>query len=115
VLQSLPEVDPRRIGSIGHSLGGHNTLFVAAFDRRIKAMVTSCGFNSFRFTKSNRNKRRPDQFVSGFDRHFGHWRKISELIHPYLPVLHFPVSKARTGKCRTGRYGSLIPQIVHYG
>jgi len=48
VLQSLPEVDPNRIGAIGHSLGGHNTLFVAAFDERIKAMVTSCGFNSFR-------------------------------------------------------------------
>ena len=48
VLQSLPEVDPARIGSIGHSLGGHNTLFVAAFDERIKAMVTSCGFTSMR-------------------------------------------------------------------
>jgi dienelactone hydrolase len=44
VLQSLPEVNKHRIGSIGHSLGGHNTLFVAAFDERIKAMVTSCGF-----------------------------------------------------------------------
>ena len=44
VLQSLPNVDPHRIGAIGHSLGGHNTLFVAAFDDRIKAMVTSCGF-----------------------------------------------------------------------
>ncbi|MGH9769992.1 MAG: alpha/beta hydrolase family protein [Blastocatellia bacterium] len=48
VLQSLDYVNPQRIGSIGHSLGGHNTLFVAAFDQRIKAMVTSCGFNSFR-------------------------------------------------------------------
>ena len=48
VLQSLPEVDPARIGSIGHSLGGHNTLFVAAFDERVKAMVTSCGFTSMR-------------------------------------------------------------------
>ncbi|MFN7928669.1 MAG: acetylxylan esterase [Blastocatellia bacterium] len=44
ILQSLPQVDRHRIGSIGHSLGGHNTLFVAAFDERIKAMVTSCGF-----------------------------------------------------------------------
>ncbi len=44
LLQSLPQVDKHRIGSIGHSLGGHNTLFVAAFDERIKAMVTSCGF-----------------------------------------------------------------------
>jgi hypothetical protein len=48
VLQSLPDVDPARIGSIGHSLGGHNTLFVAAFDARVKAMVTSCGFTSMR-------------------------------------------------------------------
>jgi dienelactone hydrolase len=48
VLQSLSEVAPNRIGSIGHSLGGHNTLFAAAFDPRIKVMVTSCGFNSFK-------------------------------------------------------------------
>ncbi len=47
VLASLPEVDRQRIGAIGHSLGGHNTLFAAAFDERIKAMVTSCGFTSF--------------------------------------------------------------------
>jgi dienelactone hydrolase len=48
VLQSLPEVNAARIGAIGHSLGGHNALFVAAFDERIKAVVTSCGFTSFR-------------------------------------------------------------------
>ena len=47
LLQSLPEVDPERIGCIGHSLGGHNSLFLAVFDKRIKAVVTSCGFNSF--------------------------------------------------------------------
>jgi dienelactone hydrolase len=47
LLQSLPEVDPKRIGCIGHSLGGHNSLFLAVFDTRISAVVTSCGFNSF--------------------------------------------------------------------
>jgi dienelactone hydrolase len=47
LLQSLPEVDKERIGCIGHSLGGHNSLFVAAFDERIKVVATSCGFNSF--------------------------------------------------------------------
>jgi dienelactone hydrolase len=47
LLQSLPEVDPDRIGVIGHSLGGHNSLFLAAFEPRVKAVVTSCGFNSF--------------------------------------------------------------------
>jgi acetyl esterase/lipase len=47
VLQSLPKVDADRIGCIGHSLGGHNNLFTAVFDPRIKAVVTSCGFTSF--------------------------------------------------------------------
>lgn len=47
VLASLPEVDASRLGCIGHSLGGHNTLFLAAFDARVKAAVTSCGFCSF--------------------------------------------------------------------
>jgi dienelactone hydrolase len=47
VLESLPQVDRDRIGCIGHSLGGHNALFVAAFDQRIRAVVTSCGFNAF--------------------------------------------------------------------
>ncbi len=47
LLQSLPGVDPERLGCIGHSLGGHNTLFLAVFDERVKAAVTSCGFNSF--------------------------------------------------------------------
>jgi dienelactone hydrolase len=48
LLVSLPEVDSERIGAIGHSLGGHNSLFVAVFDERIKVVATSCGFNSFR-------------------------------------------------------------------
>ncbi|MBI4604787.1 MAG: alpha/beta fold hydrolase [Planctomycetes bacterium] len=47
LLQSLPEVDPERIGCMGHSLGGHNTLFTAAFEPRIKALVSNCGFNAF--------------------------------------------------------------------
>jgi dienelactone hydrolase len=47
LLQSLDEVDPERIGVIGHSLGGHNSLFIAAFDERIQCVVTSCGFCSF--------------------------------------------------------------------
>lgn len=46
-LQSLHEVDPTRIAAAGHSLGGHNALFTAAWDPRIKAVVTSCGFNRF--------------------------------------------------------------------
>lgn len=47
LLQSLDEVDGERIVAIGHSLGGHNSLFLAALDSRIRAVVTSCGFCSF--------------------------------------------------------------------
>jgi mannose/cellobiose epimerase-like protein (N-acyl-D-glucosamine 2-epimerase family)/dienelactone hydrolase len=48
LLASLPEVDSRRIAAAGHSLGGHNALFLAVFDPRVRAVVTSCGFTSFR-------------------------------------------------------------------
>jgi hypothetical protein len=47
LLQSLPYVDGQRIGAIGHSLGGHNAIFTAVFEPRIKAIVSSCGFDSF--------------------------------------------------------------------
>jgi dienelactone hydrolase len=47
LLRSLPEVDGERIGAIGHSLGGHNSMFLAAFDTRVKCVVSSCGFCSF--------------------------------------------------------------------
>lgn len=48
LLASMPQVNRQRIGAIGHSLGGHNSLFVATFDPRIRAVVSSCGFTSFR-------------------------------------------------------------------
>jgi dienelactone hydrolase len=47
VLESLPAVDPDRMGVIGHSLGGHNALFTAVFDLRLNAVVSSCGFTPF--------------------------------------------------------------------
>lgn len=46
LLQSLAEVDPERIGVIGHSLGGHNALFTAALEPRLKVVVSSCGFST---------------------------------------------------------------------
>ncbi|WP_020474390.1 alpha/beta hydrolase [Zavarzinella formosa] len=53
-LQSLPEVDGSRIGAIGHSLGGHNSIFLGVFDERIKCVVSNCGFNSFpKYMKGN--------------------------------------------------------------
>jgi dienelactone hydrolase len=47
LLESLGYVDIDNIGVIGHSLGGHNALFTAVFEPRLKAVVTSCGFTAF--------------------------------------------------------------------
>ena len=47
LLAGRPEVDPERIGAIGHSLGGHNAIFVSIFDERIKVIVSSCGWTPF--------------------------------------------------------------------
>lgn len=49
LLTTLEDVDPERIGVIGHSLGGHNAIFTSLFEPRLKAVVASCGFNSFPF------------------------------------------------------------------
>jgi dienelactone hydrolase len=46
LLAGLPDVNPDRIGVIGHSLGGHNAIFTALFEPRLKAIVSSCGFNA---------------------------------------------------------------------
>ncbi len=43
ILVALPDVNPDRIGAIGHSLGGKETLYLAAFDERIRAAVASEG------------------------------------------------------------------------
>ncbi len=48
VLQTLPEVDPERIGVIGHSLGGHGAYFLAAYDPRIKVTVANSACAPFR-------------------------------------------------------------------
>src|SRR5262249_24299011 len=46
-LTSLPFVATNAFGAIGHSLGGHNGIYTAAFDERIRVVVSSCGLDSF--------------------------------------------------------------------
>ncbi len=47
LLESLPFVKRGGVGVIGHSLGGHNSIYTAVFDQRIKVIVSSCGFDSY--------------------------------------------------------------------
>jgi dienelactone hydrolase len=47
-LATLPFVDTGRgFGTIGHSLGGHNSVYTAVFDERIKVIVSSCGLDAY--------------------------------------------------------------------
>lgn len=54
VLDSLPFVKKGAYGVIGHSYGGHNSIFTALFDDRIRTVVSSCGFDSFLDYRPNR-------------------------------------------------------------
>jgi glucuronyl esterase-like protein len=47
LLESLPYVAGKQFGAIGHSLGGHNSVYTAVFDPRITAVVSSCGLDSY--------------------------------------------------------------------
>ncbi len=42
-------VDPARIASAGHSHGGYTTWFAMAYDERIAAGITSCGYDTIRY------------------------------------------------------------------
>lgn len=42
-LETLDLVDSKRIGCVGHSLGGHTSLFAAAFEPRLAASCCNCG------------------------------------------------------------------------
>jgi len=48
VLQSLKEVNTEKIGVLGHSLGGHGSMFLAAYDERVQAAAGNCSASFFR-------------------------------------------------------------------
>jgi len=47
LLESLPYAKRGRFGAIGHSLGGHNAVYTSVYDDRIRAVVSSCGLDSY--------------------------------------------------------------------
>lgn len=61
LLDSLPFVVHGRYAAVGHSLGGHNAVFTAAFDERIAVVVTNCGLDSFVDYQAGR----PDVWTAG--------------------------------------------------
>ena len=48
ILLSLDAVDPSQLGVMGHSLGGHGSFFLAAYDQRLSCCVSNCAASFFR-------------------------------------------------------------------
>ena len=77
-LYTLPFIDKEKIALTGHSRNGKQSLMAAAFDERIKAVVTSSGGTGaedpFRFTSDNFD----NETIAEITTYFPHW------LHPRL-------------------------------
>lgn len=80
-LETRAEVDASRMGMIGHSLGGQETLFTTAIDTRIQAAVSSCGFGSLRTLQRDRILHNFALFVPELARH-GDYAAVLALVAP---------------------------------
>ena len=81
LLQARRDVEPNRIGVIGHSLGGHNAMFTGAFDKRLKVIVSSCGWTLFDY--DNLEEAKDIKFIERYGGRLGDWAQ-----ERYMPLLH---------------------------
>lgn len=87
LLVEWPEVDPKRIGCIGHSLGGHNTLFTSVFEPRIAALVSSCGFTAFgKYYEGNLKGWTSDRYMPKILEYSG-WQALPFDFHEVIAAL----------------------------
>jgi pimeloyl-ACP methyl ester carboxylesterase len=82
ILARLPEVDAERLGVMGHSLGGQGSIFLAAYDDRLKAAVSNCAASFFRHNPGVDHWARDHWYV-----YFKHIRP--ELLKGELPAIDF--------------------------
>jgi len=80
-LETRPEVDASRLGMIGHSLGGQETLLTTALDTRIRAAASSCGFGSLRTLKRDHINHNYALFVPGLANN-GDYGAVLALVAP---------------------------------
>ena len=66
VLETLDYVDAKRIGAMGHSLGGQAAIYLAAYDGRIAAAACNDGSHTFRFNTSVESFVRPSSEFAYF-------------------------------------------------
>lgn len=66
----LAEVDPGRVGFIGHSFGGRMAMWAPAWDERIRASVSNCGCITYRESFARDAGFQADFVVPGFAARF---------------------------------------------
>ena len=76
LLHSLPQVDPERIGMLGHSYGGNTVLFHGALDERVRFACSSGAACSYRYKMANEVGIEIAEAIPGFATRFD----ISDLV-----------------------------------
>jgi dienelactone hydrolase len=89
-LESLPQVDTARIAITGHSRNGKQSLMAAAFDPRIKAVVSSSGGtgaeSTFRFSDERFNAESVEEITRNFPAWFSPRLRLFAGREQKLPV-----------------------------
>ena len=123
-LVTLPEVEPGRIGAIGHSAGGQYAALLMYTDPRVRVGVSSCGTFLFRGIWGSQGILRPiNGFAGACIPWLGRWGDVDDMLagiapRPWLETRGDVVSPERveelTAKART-RYGDLgVPERFEY-
>ncbi len=107
-LTERPEVDPKRIGMIGHSMGAAETWFSMSLEPRLKAGAASCATTTYVAIMGAEALHNPGFYVPGILK----WGDIPEVVSMIAPRpllilngaqdLRFPLEGAREVVSRAG-------------
>jgi dienelactone hydrolase len=87
-LQTLPSVDPKRIGYYGLSYGGYSTLWVSPLVDRLSVIVVSGHFNDWRSKITS--DATPTSYLRHPDEDFYNWDVLHRFTHPELVAMMAP-------------------------
>jgi dienelactone hydrolase len=122
LLGEHPLVDPKRLGVVGLSQGGTCTLFLSAWDRRVRAAVVSGYFNQWNASATIGWNMCGSQVLTGITRHLDH-ADLGALIAPRPLLVEtgtgdniFPVASARAAMSDLqGVYAALgVPERLEH-